>query len=75
MQFTVQDDGIGMTEERLLEVQNSIVVSEEQEQQRIGLRNVHQRLVLSYGEDHGLKITSVNGKGTQIRFTIPVYSN
>ncbi|MNZ77169.1 Sensor histidine kinase YpdA [compost metagenome] len=75
VQFTVQDDGIGMTEERLLEVQNSIVVSEEQEQQRIGLRNVHQRLVLSYGEDHGLKITSVNGKGTQIRFTIPVYSN
>ncbi|MNC73174.1 hypothetical protein D3C75_1243290 [compost metagenome] len=69
----MQDDGIGMSEERLREVMNSIVAADEQEKQRIGLRNVHQRLVLSYGEEHGLKITSVYGKGTQIRFTIPVY--
>lgn len=73
VQFIVQDDGMGMSEERLLEVKNSIMATDEQEQQRIGLRNVHQRLVLSYGEEHGLRIASVHNQGTRITFTIPLY--
>ncbi|MOA13341.1 hypothetical protein D3C78_1333900 [compost metagenome] len=64
---------MGMSEERLLEVKNSIMATDEQEQQRIGLRNVHQRLVLSYGEEHGLRIASVHNQGTRITFTIPLY--
>ncbi|TYA12856.1 sensor histidine kinase [Paenibacillus faecis] len=67
----VKDNGLGMTPERLAEVQGSISGSEESEEKRIGLRNVHQRLVLSYGEPHGLKISSKYGKGTEISFTIP----
>jgi len=74
LQVTVQDDGIGMTEERLAEVIQSIVNPEEPARQRIGLRNVHQRLFLSYGEDHGLIISSEYEKGTKITFTVPLLS-
>jgi two-component system sensor histidine kinase YesM len=35
------------------------------------MRNVHQRLVLYYGEPHGLRIVSEAGRGTEISFTLP----
>lgn len=68
----VRDNGMGMTPERLAEVMATITGAEEPERNRIGLRNVHQRLVLSYGEEHGLNISSVSGVGTEITFTIPI---
>lgn len=67
----VRDDGMGMTTERLSEVIQSISGAEESGQHRIGLRNVHQRLVLTYGVSSGLQISSEYGKGTEFKFTIP----
>lgn len=72
VEVSVRDNGLGMTPERLAEVRQTISSQEESENNRIGLRNVHQRLVLSYGEEHGLNITSEYGNGTEIIFTIPV---
>lgn len=69
--FTVKDNGAGIRPERLKDVITSITGPEEQEKSRIGLRNVHQRLTLSYGEEHGLIIASELGKGTRIDFTVP----
>lgn len=68
----IRDNGLGMTPQRLDEVIHSISSPDESENNRIGLRNVHQRLVLSYGEEHGLKIFSEYGRGTEFSFTIPV---
>lgn len=67
----VSDNGAGMTPERLRQVEESIREKEESEESRIGLRNVHQRLVMTYGEECGLRISSELGKGTQIYFKIP----
>jgi len=67
----VRDDGAGITEERLAEVMQFVNGPEEQEKSRIGLRNVHQRLTLTYGEQHGLQISSEYGEGTEITFTLP----
>jgi len=67
----VVDNGAGMTPERLRQVEESIREKEESEDSRIGLRNVHQRLVMTYGEECGLRISSELGKGTQIYFKIP----
>ncbi|WP_018752618.1 sensor histidine kinase [Paenibacillus sanguinis] len=69
---TVSDNGMGIEPDRLEEVSRLIKEVREPEQGRIGLRNVHQRLVLSYGEQHGLHIVSMLGQGTQISFTLPV---
>lgn len=66
----VSDDGLGITPERLAEVQKLITDQEEPTRSRIGLRNVHQRLVMCYGEQAGLHIWSVYGQGTEITFKI-----
>ncbi|MCM3786302.1 sensor histidine kinase [Neobacillus mesonae] len=71
LRICVKDNGAGITEERLAEVLASIAGPDEVEKSRIGLRNVHQRLTLSYGEKHGLNIQSEHGKGTEIYFTVP----
>jgi two-component system LytT family sensor kinase len=57
----VEDDGSGMTEERL-----STALGE-----GIGLSNVNERLRVIYGEGYGLKLTSRPGHGTSARIEIP----
>lgn len=37
----------------------------------IGVRNVHERIQLIYGDEYGVEISSELGKGTKIRITIP----
>ncbi|MEK4513811.1 histidine kinase [Paenibacillus sp. FSL H8-0122] len=71
IQVIVMDDGIGMKEGRLSEIMEVITKAEEEEQGRIGLRNVQQRLTLYYGAEHGLNISSREGEGTRITFSIP----
>ncbi|MFC4600891.1 sensor histidine kinase [Cohnella hongkongensis] len=66
----VADDGQGMTEERLEQV-NRILASRENTTEHIGLYNVHRRLVLLYGEEYGIRIESEPGVGTRVLLTIP----
>ncbi|WP_136604023.1 sensor histidine kinase [Paenibacillus dokdonensis] len=70
--FTITDNGIGITTERLNKVMSTLEDSEEREGERIGLRNVHVRLKLTYGEPYGLSIHSLPGDGTAISFSIPM---
>lgn len=76
LQFRVQDDGLGITPERLEWLQAQLAEHPTHEKDPsvsggYGLRNVHNRLVLHYGRDAGLRIHSIEGEGTQILFTIP----
>lgn len=71
VQVKVRDNGLGMKPERLSEVVASLTSAEETGRTRIGLRNVHQRLAMTFGEQHGLKISSVYGEGTEFSFTVP----
>jgi two-component system LytT family sensor kinase len=57
----VSDDGVGIPVERQSEVLDS----------GIGIRNVHERLKVLYGQDFSFQIDSVPGKGTAIRLEIP----
>jgi two-component system sensor histidine kinase YesM len=74
MYFQVLDDGIGMTEERLLAVRNSLEVTNDQDGpiENYGLRNVNERLRLHYGSDAILHIDSKRNAGTRIAFSIPI---
>lgn len=67
----VKDNGAGITPERLEVIHNALGDMEDEEQYRIGLRNVHQRLLLIYGDSGGLRIDSASGRGTRIHFEIP----
>ncbi|MDR9856829.1 sensor histidine kinase [Paenibacillus sp. VCA1] len=71
-EFTITDNGIGITEERMDKIMRTLEDTEEREGERIGLRNVHVRLKLTYGEPCGLSIHSRPGSGTAISFAIPM---
>lgn len=70
--FTITDNGAGIAPDRLEQIRNTLEIREEQEGARIGLRNVHDRLKLSYGADYGLNIESQLNEGTSITFRIPM---
>lgn len=70
--FTITDNGVGITQDRLEQIRSTLETQEEQEEARIGLRNVHDRLKLSYGEKYGLTIESHPDEGTRISFRIPM---
>ena len=73
--ITVEDNGIGMSEERLNQIyarfehpKNSAI---RPLKDSFGLYNVNERIKLKFGDSYGLTITSVYGEGTCIRVKIP----
>ncbi|MNJ56144.1 Sensor histidine kinase YpdA [compost metagenome] len=72
VRIEVIDDGAGISQDKLLEIHSHLeCLEEEAPDGRIGLRNVHDRLILSYGKPYGLQIDSGEGKGTRVSFLIP----
>ena len=69
--FEVSDNGVGMSPETL----ESVWKKEEHPHHGftcIGIRNVHERIHLNYGDQYGLKIQSEIGRGTIVTFVLPV---
>ena len=66
--LTVTDDGAGMTEERLIQIRQSL---ESKERVGFGLTTVHERLQLFFGDRYGLSVESREGEGTTVTARIP----
>ena len=69
--ISVIDNGFGMDAKRLDFIRASLNDGESESDKRIGLKNVHQRIKLQFGEDYGLVITSELGKGTRVDILLP----
>lgn len=69
--ITVHDNGVGMTPKRLTEVSQGLSVTEHLNGRRIGIRNVHQRMMLYYGQEYGLTIKSTINVGTTMTLRLP----
>ncbi|WP_127585618.1 sensor histidine kinase [Paenibacillus koleovorans] len=72
--MTVEDNGAGMTEERLAEVRSKLQVSRldiEDGQDRIGMANVHRRIRMAFGDKYGLTVDSERGVGTTVTIWLP----
>jgi two-component system, sensor histidine kinase YesM len=67
--LTVEDDGVGMTEEQCGLVLSGGVSTEEHH--GYGVHNIHERLRLNYGPGFGLAFRSAPGKGTVVTIRIP----
>lgn len=70
------DNGVGMDEQALSRLQkfldsDEIGIKSDHSWQRIGLKNVHDRIRYLYGEEYGLEITSTPGVGTMVRVVMP----
>ncbi|WP_379143849.1 sensor histidine kinase [Paenibacillus sp. sgz500992] len=68
--FCVEDDGIGMDEDTLRALNNSLMGGADGEMFGIGLRNVNERIRLHYGGSFGLHVQSELGTGTRVTLRI-----
>ena len=68
MLFIIEDDGVGISRERLPKV----LLPGYGSGNGVGMSNVHERLKSLYGEDYGLKIVSELDKGTSVYIRIPL---
>lgn len=78
LRITVTDNGVGMTPDTLAALRERLTADApiteigQRTGQSIGLKNIHARIQLYYGEMYGLTIVSTEGQGTAITITIPV---
>lgn len=73
--LTVTDDGVGMEEADLQDLQKEIEKPCKQTDRGFGLANVNERLHMYFGAEYGVKIASRPGEGTQVTIVIPAVHN
>jgi two-component system, sensor histidine kinase YesM len=71
LNIIISDNGIGISSDRLNEINKSLAEKENNIGSSIGLSNVNKRIKLFYGKDYGLKIESEQGKGTIVHINLP----
>lgn len=68
--FYIQDDGLGIAEEKMTEIKASLDEAVRSAQSSYGLKNVHRRIRLFYGEDCGLSIENNTLGGVTVEVKI-----
>lgn len=63
--FTIMDNGVGIPAEK-------VPLLTQTQSGGYGLKNVHERLMLIYGDTYGLHINSILNESTMITFAIPI---
>lgn len=76
--ITISDDGLGMSRERLQEVNDKLYgmymgdTCTEESKGGIALVNVNSRIKLLFGEEYGICIYSIVNSGTDVEITLPL---
>lgn len=63
--FIIMDNGLGIPKEKIPSLTQT-------QSDGYGLKNVQERLKLTYGEEYGLTINSIVNESTMVTFTIPI---
>jgi len=72
--FTVSDNGAGITEEKLSEINDMLESRRMHKGSSLGygIFNINERIKLSFGNDWGLKYSSIRGEGTTVEIKHPI---
>jgi two-component system sensor histidine kinase YesM len=71
IQIDISDDGKGLEEEEINEINRGLMQDFLADNRHIGLRNVNQRLKLMFGEQYGLFLSKQLPSGITVRLLIP----
>lgn len=77
LEISVFDDGVGMSQEKLDKINRLLageIMGEHTPEgwKNIGIKNVHDRLRMNFGEKYGLEINSQERIGTVVKILIPI---
>lgn len=67
----IRDNGVGMPYYKLGDLRHTLNSGENDDQTRIGINNVNQRLRLQYGSQYGVRIDSSEAEGTTVEIHVP----
>ncbi|BES64388.1 sensor histidine kinase [Gottschalkiaceae bacterium SANA] len=67
LNITIQDNGIGMSQDRI-----ESALKQKTNINKVGIKNVDERMKLIYGQEFGLKIDSQEGEGTTVVYRVPI---
>ena len=68
----ISDNGKGISEEKIKELQRRLVIGEVYQQEKsVGILNVNERIKKKFGDEYGLEIISRNGSGTTVIVKLP----
>ncbi|MFE5321251.1 histidine kinase [Paenibacillus sp. NPDC056579] len=70
--FEVRDNGLGIPPDRLERLLSGTLPQEEGSGSGVGVRNVQQRIQLSFGEPYGLQMESKQEEGTVVQVWLPL---
>ncbi|MBO1511851.1 sensor histidine kinase [Metabacillus bambusae] len=76
--LTVENDGSSVTLSKLKSLRENIYTTPytgTYSHEHIGLKNIHDRLVLNYGQNAGIKLDTKQGQGFLVQLVIPLDSN
>ncbi len=71
LKIEVKDNGVGIKEEDLSRLNDSLDTDVIRDKSSIGLSNVNQRIKLLYGVEYGISITSKLHEGTKVIIALP----
>ena len=70
--ITISDDGVGQSEEELMQLRDQLKDREYQTGRSIGILNVLNRIRINFGDSYGLLVESERGIGTTVTLKLPV---
>lgn len=76
MYLVVENNGTSMTVDELTSLKNKIYAPVNEGSyslEHIGLKNIHDRLVLHYDQTAGIELDTMQGQGFSVRLVIPLY--
>ncbi len=77
----ISDDGVGMDEQTLAKLNRQLgrggkaLTDNKEKKGGIALVNVNNRIHLLFGEQYGMHVYSIQGKGTDVEVTLPVVTS
>ena len=69
--FQIKDNGAGIGKETLNEIISKLEIDDLPDTKHIGIRNVHQRIKLIFGEEYGITKIKSDSDGTLFEITLP----
>ena len=70
--ISIIDNGVGINEKKHEDLSKMLNEKSQNKEDRIGLKNVHQRLQLTFGEKSGISIDNKVNIGTKVSIFIPI---